>query len=258
MTTPDALGLLIVALFGAAIGSFLNVCIYRLPRRQSLVRPPSACPGCGRRLAWFENVPVVGYLALGGRCRTCRAPIGIRYPIVEALTAAMFASAWWFYGPSLLFVARIVLGGALIVLFAIDLEHQLLPNVITLPLIVVGFAFSLFTEPGWRASLTGIAVGGGSLLAMFYLWLWLRKQEALGMGDPKMLAMIGAFLGWQLTLLTLVFATFTGSIVGLGLIATRRAGMQSLVPFGCFLALGAAFAATVGPRVLDWYLGFYY
>lgn len=257
-TTPDALGVLIVAVFGAAIGSFLNVCIYRLPRRQSLAHPPSACPSCGRRLAWFENVPVVGYLALGGRCRTCRAPIGVRYPIVEALTAAMFAAAWWFYGPSLLFVARAILGSALIVLFAIDLEHQLLPNVITLPLIVVGFAFSLFTEPGWRASLAGIAVGGGSLLAMFYLWLWLRKQEALGMGDPKMLAMIGAFLGWQLTLLTLVFATFTGSIVGVGLIATRRAGMQSLVPFGCFLALGAVFAATVGPRVLDWYLAFYY
>ena len=249
--------LLVVAALGAAVGSFLNVCIYRLPRRASLVRPPSACPSCGRRLAWFENVPIAGYVALGGRCRTCRAPIGVRYPIVEALTAALFAAAWWFYGPSALFASRIVLGCALIVLFAIDLEHQLLPNVVTLPLIVVGFGFSLFTEPGWQGSLVGIAVGGGSLLAMFYGWLWLRKQEALGMGDPKMLAMIGAFLGWQLTLLTLVFASFAGSIVGIGLIATRRAGMQSLVPFGCFLAVGAAFAATVGPRVLDWYVTFY-
>jgi leader peptidase (prepilin peptidase) / N-methyltransferase len=242
-------------LFGAVIGSFLNVCIYRVPRRMSLVYPPSACPRCGRRLAWFENVPIVGYLALGGRCRTCHAPIGARYAIVEALTAAMFAAAWWHYGPTVLLASRLVLGCALIVLFAIDLEHQLLPNVITLPLLLVGLGFSLFTEPGWLSSLLGIAVGGGSLLTMFYLWLWLRKQEALGMGDPKMLAMIGAFLGWQMTLLTLVFASFVGSLVGVGLIASRRAGMQSLVPFGCFLAIGAAVAATAGPAIIDWYLG---
>jgi leader peptidase (prepilin peptidase)/N-methyltransferase len=250
--------LAVAALLGAAVGSFLNVCIYRVPRRLSLVYPPSACPNCGRRLAWFENVPIAGWLALGGRCRTCRAAIPVRYAIVEALSAAMFAAAWWYYGPSLLLVSRLVLGCALIVLFAIDLEHQLLPNVITLPLVAVGLAFSVFTDPGWASSLAGVAVGGGSLLGMFYLWLWLRRQEALGMGDPKMLAMIGAFLGWKMTVLTLVFASFAGSIVGLGLIATRRASMQSLVPFGCFLAVGAAVAATVGPRLLDWYLGFYY
>lgn len=258
MTGHDGVLIAFAAALGAAIGSFLNVCIYRVPRRLSLVRPPSACPSCGRRLAWFENVPVLGWIALGGRCRTCRAPIAVRYPIVETVTAAMFAAAWWYYGPSPLLASRLVLGCALIVLFAIDLEHQLLPNVITLPLIVAGFAFSLFTDPGWQSSLIGILVGGGSLLAMFYAWLWLRKQEALGMGDPKMLAMIGAFLGWQMTLLTLVFASFAGSLVGVGLIATRRAGMQSLVPFGCFLAVGAAAAATVGPRILEWYLTFYY
>jgi leader peptidase (prepilin peptidase) / N-methyltransferase len=257
VTTATWILIVVAAVFGAAIGSFLNVCIYRVPRRQSIVFPPSACPACGRELAWFENVPIAGYLALRGRCRTCRAPIGPRYPIVEALTAAMFAAGWWYYGPTLLLASRLILGCALIVLFAIDLEHQLLPNVITLPLIGVGLAFSLFTEPGWQSSLLGIVIGGGSLLAMFYVWLWVRKQEALGMGDPKMLAMIGAFLGWQMTLLTLVAASFTGSIVGVGLIATRRAGMQSLVPFGCFLAIGAAFAATVGPRILQWYLAFY-
>ncbi len=257
MIAPETIVIAFAAALGAIVGSFLNVCIYRLPRKLSIVSPPSACPSCGRRLAWFENVPIVGYLALGGRCRTCRAPIGPRYAIVEALTAAMFGIGAWYYGPTLLLVSRLALGSALIVLFAIDLEHQLLPNAITLPFILVGFAFSLFVEPGWQSSLVGILVGGGSLLAMFYAWLWLRKQEALGMGDPKMLAMIGAFVGWKLTILTLVLASFSGSLVGVALIATRRARMQSLIPFGCFLAVGAAIAATVGPAILDWYLGFY-
>ena len=245
------------AVFGAMIGSFLNVCIYRVPRKLSIAHPPSACPSCGRRLAWFENLPIVGWLALRGCCRTCHAAIRPRYVIIEALTAAMFAGAAWYYGETVIFWSRATLGSVLIVLFAIDLEHQLLPNVITLPFILVGFAFSFFVEPGWRSSLIGILVGGGSLLAMFYLWLWLRKQEALGMGDPKMLAMIGAFLGWKLTILTLVLASFSGSIVGLGLIVTRRARMQTLIPFGCFLAFGAAIAAVVGQPLMDWYLSFF-
>lgn len=246
-----------MTVFGAMVGSFLNVCIYRVPLRKSLWWPPSTCPSCERRLKWFENVPIAGYLALGGRCRTCRAPISPRYAIVEVLTAAMFGAATWYYGPTLLLASRLVLGCTLIVLFAIDLEHQLLPNVITLPFILVGFAFSFFVEPGWKSSLIGILVGGGSLLTMFYVWLWLRKQEALGMGDPKMLAMIGAFVGWKLTILTLVLASFSGSIVGVALIASRRAGMQSLIPFGCFLAVGAAIAATAGPSLIHWYFSLY-
>jgi leader peptidase (prepilin peptidase)/N-methyltransferase len=253
----DGVAIVVAAAFGAVVGSFLNVCIYRLPRHQSIVWPASACPHCRRELSWFENIPLASYVALGGRCRTCRQPIGIRYPIVEAITAVMFGAAWWYYGATLLLASRLLLGCALTVLFAIDLEHQRLPNVITLPLVVVGFVFSFFTEPGWLSSLLGIAIGGGSLLAMFYLWLWIRKQEALGMGDPKMLAMIGAFLGWQMTLLTLVFASFTGSLLGVALIAMRRASMQSLLPFGCFLAIGAAAAATIGPSFLHWYFRFW-
>jgi leader peptidase (prepilin peptidase)/N-methyltransferase len=179
----------------------------------------------------------------------------VRYPAIEAITAAMMAAAWWYYGPTPLFVSRATFGCALIVLFAIDLEHHLLPNAITIPGIVVGFAFSFFTDPGWIASLIGILVGGGILLAVFYLWLWLRKVEALGMGDPKMLAMVGAFLGWKMTLLTLMLGSFLGSIVGAILIASRRGSLASQLPFGCFLALGAGAAATVGPAVLDWYLG---
>src|SRR5215813_5019882 len=158
-------GLLVVAAgaFGAIFGSFLNVCIYRLPLGKSVVWPPSACTTCGRELLWYENVPVVSWLALRGRCRTCSTPISFRYPLIEAITAAMFGLGWWYYGPGPLLAARLVFGCALIVLFAIDLEHHLLPNVITLPGIIVGFVFSLFAAPGWTASLIGIAIGGGAL-----------------------------------------------------------------------------------------------
>jgi leader peptidase (prepilin peptidase)/N-methyltransferase len=241
---------------GAIIGSFLNVCIWRIPRQQSIAFPPSACPGCGRQLSWYDNVPIVSYLALRARCRSCGVRISARYPLVEAITAAMFAAATWYYGPSLLLVQRLVFGCILIVLFGIDLEHHLLPNVITLPAIVAGFAFSFFTEPGWLASLIGIVLGGGLLLAIAEGYYRIRHEEGLGMGDVKMLAMIGAFLGWQLTLVTLMMASFSGTFVGLAVIASRRGGMKYALPFGTFLALGAALAATVGPGLLDWYLGF--
>jgi leader peptidase (prepilin peptidase)/N-methyltransferase len=250
----DWFALVVAGLFGAVIGSFLNVCIYRLPRGASVVWPASACPACGRSLAWFDNIPVVSYLALAGRCRSCREPISVRYPIVEALTALMFAGAWWLYGPSLLLAARLIFGGALIVLFAIDLEHHLLPNAITLPGIVIGFVFSLFTEPGWLASLIGILIGGGILYATAEAYYRVRGEEGLGMGDVKMLAMVGAFLGWQLTFMTLMLASLAGSVIGGALIVLQRGGMKTALPFGTFLAVGAALAATVGGPLLDWYL----
>jgi leader peptidase (prepilin peptidase)/N-methyltransferase len=253
--TPAFLFVVFAAALGAIIGSFLNVCIYRLPRGESVVWPASRCPKCRRSLAWFENVPVVSYLGLGGRCRTCRAPISARYPIVEALTAAMFAIGWWFYGPSVLLASRLVFGCALIVLFAVDLEHHLLPNVITLPGILVGFVLSFVAEPGWLASLLGAMLGAGLLFGVAEAYYRIRHEEGLGMGDVKMLGMIGAFLGWKLTIVTVMMASFTGSIVGLGLIATGRGNLKYALPFGTFLALGAAAAATVGPRLVDWYVG---
>ena len=247
--------IVLAGIFGSAIGSFLNVCIYRLPRHESIVWPASACPHCHRPLAWYENLPIVAYLALRGRCRTCRGPISIQYPIVEALTAAMFAGGMWYYGPTLLLVSRLALGCALIALFAIDLEHYILPNAITVPGIVVGFLFSLATEPGWFASLMGIVLGGGVLWAMFELYRLIRHEEGLGFGDVKMLAMIGAFIGWRLTVVALIVASMAGSLLGLGLIVTGRGNMKSALPFGTFLAVGAAFAAVLGPGLLDWYLG---
>ena len=251
----DIYPIVVTAVFGAVVGSFLNVCIHRLPLGTSIVRPRSACPHCGRPLAWFENIPIVSYLALRGRCRSCRAPISPRYPTIEALTGAMFALVWWYYGPGMLLVSRLVLGCALIVLFEIDREHQLLPHAVTFPGIIVGLLFSLFTDPGWQSSLLGALVGGGTLLGVGYAYYWLRHEEGLGMGDFKMLAMIGAFLGWRLTLVTLMLASLIGSIVGVLLIVSKRGGMKSALPFGTFLALGAAVAATFGNSILDWYLG---
>jgi leader peptidase (prepilin peptidase)/N-methyltransferase len=221
-----------------------------------VVWPASACGSCARELSWFENIPVLSYAVLSGRCRSCHAPISIRYPIIEALTALMFAAGWWYYGPSLLLASRLVFGCALIVLFAIDLEHHLLPNVITLPGIVVGFLFSLFGEPGWLSSAIGILVGGGVLYAIAEIYYRLRHEEGLGMGDVKMLAMIGAFVGWKLTLVTLMMASIAGSLVGVLLIASQRGSMKYALPFGTFLAMGAALAATIGPGVVTWYLGF--
>jgi len=255
-TLPPLFGLIAAGALGAIVGSFLNVCIHRVPLGASIVWPSSACPHCSRELSWYENIPVASFAVLRARCRTCKAPISFRYPFVEALTSALFVWAWWYYGPGPLLASRLLFECALIVLFAIDLEHHLLPNVITLPGIVVGFAFSFLTEPGWMASLIGLLAGGGILYLIAITYFWIRHEEGLGMGDPKMLAMIGAFLGWKLTLVTLMVASLTGTVVGLGMIAAGRGTMKYALPFGCFLAAGAAIAATVGPQLLDWYLGF--
>jgi leader peptidase (prepilin peptidase)/N-methyltransferase len=251
----DVTFIALAALVGALIGSFLNVCIYRLPRHRSIVWPASACESCGRELSWFENLPIVSWAALGAKCRTCKAPLSVRHPLIEALTALMFGAAAWYYGPTVLLASRLIFGCALIVLFAIDLEHHLLPNAVTLPGIAVGLAFSLVTEPGWMSSLIGAVLGGGVLWAIAEAYYRIRHEEGLGMGDVKMLAMVGAFIGWQLTLVTLMLASITGSVVGVALIASRKGDMKYALPFGTFLAMGAALAATVGPGLLGWYLG---
>jgi leader peptidase (prepilin peptidase)/N-methyltransferase len=211
--------LVFALLLGLAVGSFLNVCIYRLPRRESLVWPGSRCTTCGRELAWYDNIPVIGWLMLRGRCRSCGERISVVYPIVEAVTGVVFVGGVLVYGLSWLLVVRLLFACVLIVLFAIDLEHQILPNVVTLPGIVMGFVASWVLPPGWLSSLMGILIGGGVLWGIAEAYYRVRGQEGLGMGDVKMLAMIGAFLGWPLTILTLVFASFAGSVVGEPLLA---------------------------------------
>jgi leader peptidase (prepilin peptidase)/N-methyltransferase len=255
--TTETITVVVLALIGASIGSFLNVCIYRLPRRESLVWPASHCPSCGRTLSWYENVPVLGWLALRGRCRTCGERISIVYPIVEVVTAAVFVAGYLIYGWTPLLAVRLLFACAMIVLFVIDLQHQILPNAITVPGIVIGFLFSLFLPPGWFSSLLGILLGGGVLYAVMEAYARARGFEGLGMGDVKMLAMIGAFLGWQLMLLTLILGSFLGSLIGVALMAARRGGMQTALPFGTFLAIGALVSAVAGDAILDWYLRFY-
>ena len=247
---------LVVVVMGCAVGSFLNVCIYRLPRRESLAWPGSHCPQCNTPIAWYDNLPVVSYLVLRGRCRHCGARIPVRYLVVELVTGALFLGLASLYPPGPLLASRLLFGCALIVLFAIDLEHHILPNVITVPGIVVGLLFSLVTEPGWRSALIGVLVGGGIPFVIAWTYERVRGIEGLGMGDVKMLAMIGAFLGWKLTLLTLVLATFSGSIVGAGFIAAGK-GARYKLPFGTFLAVGALVASVTGPAILSWYLSFY-
>jgi len=254
---PTWLELLTIAVFGLCIGSFLNVCAYRLPLGESVVHPRSRCTSCGRMLSWFDNLPVVIWVALRGRCRTCGEPVSWMYPAVEIVTALVFAVTYLTYGLTLLSLVRVIFGCALIVLFVTDLQHKILPNVITLPGIVIGFVCSIFLPPGWVSSLIGILVGGGVLFAIAEVYYRVRGQEGLGMGDVKLLGMIGAFLGWKLVLLTLVFASFTGSLAGGMLIASGRGGMKYALPFGTFLAVGALFAATWGDPIADWYFGFY-
>ena len=252
-----AFAVVVLALVGLCVGSFLNVCIYRLPRRESLMWPASHCTACNRALSWYENVPVAGWLALRGRCRTCRTPISIVYPLVEVVTMAVFVAGYLIYGWTPLLAARLLFACAMIVLFMIDLEHQILPNAITLPGAVAGFVLSFFLPPGWLSSLLGVIVGAGVLFAIMELYARARGFEGLGMGDVKMLAMIGAFLGWPLMLLTLMLASFAGSLVGLGLMLARRAGARTALPFGTFLAAGALVAAVAGTQILAWYLAFY-
>ena len=247
----------LLGLLGLVVGSFLNVCIYRLPRRESINWPGSHCTTCTRPLSWYENVPIVSWLALRGRCRTCGEPVSVMYPLVELITGVLFVAGYWIYGWTPMLAVRLAFAGAMVVLFAIDLRHHLLPNVITLPGIVVGLLLSIFLPPGWQASLIGLIAGGGILFAIAEGYYRLRGIEGLGMGDVKMLAMIGAFLGWKLMLVTLILASFAGSVIGVGIIALGRGGMKAALPFGTFLAVGALAAAVVGDPLVEWYTGFY-
>ena len=254
MVTPVVL--VFAAVFGAIVGSFLNVVIYRVPLGQSIVSPPSRCRKCGYSLKWFDNIPIVSWLLLRGRCRKCGVAVSWQYPVVELITAILFVLVVWLTPPGPLMIARLLLVCILIVLFGIDLEHQILPNAITLPGIVIGFLFSLFGPPGWKDSLIGILLGGGILYAIawaYYLW---RREEGMGMGDVKMLAMLGAFLGWQAVLVTLVLASFSGAIIGVILISAQKGDMKFALPFGTFLALGALAAMFVGDPLIAWYAQF--
>lgn len=253
----DSVALLILSVFGLAIGSFLNVCIVRLPLGQSVLKPKSHCQTCGRSLRWFDNIPACSWGLLGGRCRTCSAPISPVYPMVELATPLLFVLQYSQVGWSALLLARLVFVSAMVMLFVIDLQHRILPNLITVPGIGVGLAAAFILEPGWRAAMLGVVIGGGGLLLVAEIYYWLRHQEGLGMGDVKMLAMIGAFLGWQQMLVTLVLASLLGSVVGIGMIVLGLGSGKSSLPLGSFFALAAVVTTATGEPLVQWYVGFY-
>lgn len=255
MSEGARVAILVVA--GLCVGSFLNVCIHRLPRGGSLVRPRSRCPGCEHELAWYENIPLLSYLLLLGRCRRCRARISVRYPIVELLTAVLFAWHYWMFGWTALLAVRLLFACALVVLFAIDLEHQILPDAITLPGVAAGLIFSLAFPPGVLDAVLGVLIGGGALWLIGEAYYRYSGQEGMGGGDIKMLAMVGAFLGWKLTLITLVLSSMLGSLFGVAVILSRRGNLKQALPYGTFLAIGALVASLYGDRIVDWYVGLY-
>ena len=231
---------------GLLVGSFLNVCIYRLPRGESLAWPASHCTTCDRPLSWYENIPLLSWAVLRGRCRTCRSRISIRYPIVELITGVLFAGAYFAFGLTPLLPVRLLFACAMIVLFAIDLEHQILPNEITLPGIAIGFLCALFLPPGWKSSLIGLLAGGLFPFLVAEAYLRIRKREGMGMGDFKMLAMVGAFLGWPLVWVTLILACVLGIVIGGGALLASRRGMATRIAFGTFIAIAALVCAYFG------------
>lgn len=277
---PPAFGYVIAGVFGAIIGSFLNVVIHRVPLEESVVFPNSRCPSCGAVIAFYDNIPVVSYVLLRAKCRGCKQPISFRYPAVELLTAAVFVAVAWHDGLSAALPFDLIFVSALLALMFIDAAHQILPDVITFP----GMAFALvariiiplvsgvphyddlpsllngpFSElPLWLISVIGAVIGGliggGSLWLMGWTWERLRNVEAMGLGDVKMMFMVGGYLGWRLTILTLFLGVLSGSLFGILLmLAERRFDSKKLLPFGVFLGIGAVVSLLVGSQIVDWY-----
>jgi len=252
----DPFYVVLLMLLGLGVGSFLNVCIYRLPREESIAFPFSHCPDCGRSLSWCETVPVLSFLWLGGRCRTCQGAIRFYYPLIELLTPLLFLLQYGQQGWQSLLIVRLVFVSGMLVLFMIDLNHRILPNVITIPGVCVGLVLSHFFGIGLSSAVLGAALGAGLSLLIAQLYFWIRREDGLGMGDVKMLGMIGAFLGWQSTLLTLFLASLFGSLIGLLVLAFRYGGRRYPLPFGSFLAVAAIVTTFIGEPLIVWYRSF--
>ncbi|MGH7964852.1 MAG: prepilin peptidase [Candidatus Binatia bacterium] len=247
----------LVFLFGAVIGSFLNVCIYRLPLHESIVLPPSHCRACCTPLAWYDNVPLLSYLLRHGHCRSCGTPFSFRYFLVELLTALLAVALGYHFGLTVTALGYFFFGTALIVITFVDLDHQIIPDVISLPGVVAGVLFSLVSPTlttVWD-SLIGVAAGAGVLLVVRWAYYLYAGEEGMGMGDVKLLAMIGAFLGWHAVPFTLLAASSAGSVVGVPLMLLRRADIKMALPFGPFLCFGALCYLFFGEELIDWYLG---
>jgi leader peptidase (prepilin peptidase)/N-methyltransferase len=279
---PPVIIYIISGVFGAIIGSFLNVVIHRIPREESIVFPNSRCPSCGAAIAFYDNIPVLSYVVLAGKCRGCSTRISPRYPAVELLTAVLFIVVTWHDGVSVALPFDLIFTTSIVALVFIDAEHMILPDVITYPgmafAVAARIALPLLTKtphfddvpslmqgtlggmPIWVVSLVGALIGaligGGSLWLMGWTWEKLRGIEAMGLGDVKMMFMVGGYLGWRLTILTIFVGVLSGSMIGIVLMARQRQrDMQMLLPFGVFLGLGAIAALLFGAQIVEWYAG---
>ncbi|MBI4839310.1 MAG: prepilin peptidase [Nitrospirae bacterium] len=255
---------IITFVFGAVVGSFLNVCIYRIPKELSIVRPSSHCPSCGKPVRFYDNIPIISYIFLGGKCRACGSGISAKYPLVEFLNAFLYVLAVWrFPNISWHLPAYFVFISAMIVITFIDLEYQIIPDRITLPGIPIGLILGSLMLPdpffrwealGFKASGIGVLLGGGLFYLTAIVGTAVFKKEALGGGDIKMMAMVGGFLGWKGVLLTTFLGSLFGSLIGLFLIAVKGREWGSKIPFGPYLALGSLVSLFSGQEILMWYL----
>ncbi|MGD8413824.1 MAG: prepilin peptidase [Candidatus Latescibacterota bacterium] len=255
MATFDWYPVLVAGVFGAVLGSFLNVVIYRLPLGRSIVRPGSSCPGCNAPVAWYDNIPVFSYVFLGGRCRRCKARISARYPVVELVSAAAAAGVVWYYGPTLQAVWIYAFLAIMLAITLIDWDHQIIPDPLSLGGVVLGWVgAAVCLDIGIVQSFVGSLAGAGVILLVAGLYKAVRKVDGMGGGDVKLMAMIGAFLGWQMVLPVLFLAALFGSLYGAWLIRSGGHG-KTAVAFGSFLAPAACVMLFFGERLLDLYLG---
>ena len=247
----------IIFILGLIIGSFSNVCIYRIPKNESIIFPASHCPNCHNPIKTIDNIPILSYFLLKGKCRKCGEKISIRYPIVEFLTGAIYILIFLNYGRSYQSLIYALLSSALIIISFIDLDEQIIPDEISLPGIVIGFALS-FMVPyiSYLNSLLGIIIGGGIIFLIALAGLAIFKKEAMGGGDVKLSAMIGAFIGWKYIIISLFIGFFIGAVAGILLILLKIRSRDDLVPFGPFIVLGSLITILWGENILSWYLGF--
>jgi len=246
----------VIIIAGLIVGSFLNVCIVRIPLEESIVRPGSRCPKCHVAIAWYDNIPVLAYLWLAGRCRSCRESISLRYPLVEVLTAAAFVAVLNAGFEPRRLLLSLILTAAFIVITFIDIDYRIIPDVITLPTIAVAPAVALLIgHISFIESLTGIIAGGGGLWLIAWAYTLVRHQEGMGFGDVKLLAMIGGLQGWEAAVFSLLIGSMIGSLVGIALIVARRGRLDMEIPFGPFLVIAAFVHMLGGPQLIAWYFG---
>ena len=252
----DTIIIVLISLIGLALGSFLNVCIYRIPHKRSILRPGSSCPKCGTKIRFYDNIPVLSYLILKGKCRNCKAKISLQYPLVELATAALLVIAYLRFGLTWNFAARGVLILAMILTFFIDLKHRIIPDVLTLPGVMLGFLLSFLVEsPSVLNSALGAIVGGAIFYLAAVLGEVLFKKESMGGGDIKLAMLLGAFLGWKNVVLILFLSAFLGTLIGgASLFFSREVKDTRTIPFGPFLAVGAIIAVFLGDSIISAYL----